>query len=255
MNQRCQVLLPAALRCSTHKSMHEVHELQANKQVSPAVVAPEWLACFPASDRAALFDAFFEQAPSAVLLQALVSCAPLRGCCSYPSESLLQASSTSRSCRYLAEPEVHKALHIAPHPQQHCCDAAEHVQAHSAYMGSHGARAPRRHLSTVQEVPGARPRSGAALVTAVAADVAAAHLAARFAGPASTGVLVRPSYPLLARRLPRVPFLVAGRYQWLGSWHPCHADVCCCRACGRVCQHAVHALSRALHVHVPVLVA
>ena len=56
---------------------------------SPAVVAPEWLACFPAKDRAALFDAFFERAPSAVLLQALVSCAPLRGCCSRVKWELL----------------------------------------------------------------------------------------------------------------------------------------------------------------------
>lgn len=54
-----------------------------------AVVAPEWLACLPARDRAALFDAFFEQAPSAVLLQALVSCGPLRGCCTHIKWELL----------------------------------------------------------------------------------------------------------------------------------------------------------------------
>ncbi|KAK9822493.1 hypothetical protein WJX81_003452 [Elliptochloris bilobata] len=83
-----------------------------------SVVAPEWLACFPTRDRAALFDIFFERAPSAALLQALVA-----------------------------------------------------------------------HLSTVQLLPGAPSRrDGAALVTAVAADVAAAHLAARFAGPTSSGV-------------------------------------------------------------------
>ena len=41
-----------------------------------AVVAPDWLACFAARDRAALFDAFFERAPCAALLQTLVACGP-----------------------------------------------------------------------------------------------------------------------------------------------------------------------------------
>lgn len=40
---------------------------------------------------------------------------------------------------------------------------------------------------------GAPPRSGAAVVTAVASDVAAAHLAARFAAASSSGVVVRRS--------------------------------------------------------------
>jgi hypothetical protein len=41
-----------------------------------AVVAPEWLACFPARERAALFDAFFARAPAPALLRALAACAP-----------------------------------------------------------------------------------------------------------------------------------------------------------------------------------
>jgi len=39
-------------------------------------VAPEWLACFPARERAALFDAFFARAPAPALLRALAACAP-----------------------------------------------------------------------------------------------------------------------------------------------------------------------------------
>ena len=39
----------------------------------------------------------------------------------------------------------------------------------------------------------APPRDGAALVTAVAADVAAGHLEARFAGMTSSGVVVAPT--------------------------------------------------------------
>ncbi len=42
-----------------------------------AVVAPDWLACFAAGDRAALFDAYFESAPCAALLQTLVTCGAL----------------------------------------------------------------------------------------------------------------------------------------------------------------------------------
>lgn len=45
-------------------------------QEPAAVVAPEWLACFPARERAALFNAFFDRAPAPALLRALVACAP-----------------------------------------------------------------------------------------------------------------------------------------------------------------------------------
>ena len=41
------------------------------------MVAPDWLACFAAGERAALFDAYFESAPCAALLQTLVTCGAL----------------------------------------------------------------------------------------------------------------------------------------------------------------------------------
>lgn len=41
------------------------------------MVAPDWLACFAADERAALFDAYFESAPCAALLQTLITCGAL----------------------------------------------------------------------------------------------------------------------------------------------------------------------------------
>ena len=74
--------VPFCLVRYERKSTRYVYELckQCGLCSLAAVVAPEWLTCFPASDRAALFDAFLEQAPSVVLLQALVLCEPLHGC-------------------------------------------------------------------------------------------------------------------------------------------------------------------------------